>query len=90
LFNPAGSEASFHILPVLLNGKSRGEITLRSANPADPPVTDPKFLTHPFDQRVAIETSRKCMEIAALQPFAKDILDVVAGPKSSSDEDLLV
>jgi len=88
--NPAGSEASFHIVPVLLNGQSRGEVTLKSADPSDRPIVNPNFLTHPFDKRVAIEMSRKCLELAELQPLAKDILDVVDGPKSRSDEDILV
>ena len=33
----------------LLHPRSRGLITLRSADPFDPPVIDPNYLEHPKD-----------------------------------------
>lgn len=38
-----------NIIPCLLHPKSRGYITLRSADPLDPPKIVPKYLTHPDD-----------------------------------------
>lgn len=35
--------------PVLLRPKSKGYVKLRSTNPYDPPIIDPKYLTHPDD-----------------------------------------
>lgn len=40
---------TFSLYPVILRPKSRGYIKLRSANPYDPPIIDPKYLTHPDD-----------------------------------------
>ncbi|RWS00049.1 glucose dehydrogenase (acceptor)-like protein 3 [Dinothrombium tinctorium] len=40
---------TFSLYPVLLRPKSRGFIKLRSTSPYDPPIIDPKYLTHPDD-----------------------------------------
>ena len=39
----------FDIGPMLTVPKSRGSITLRSANPFDHPLIDPNFLSEPED-----------------------------------------
>ncbi|KAF2350100.1 Glucose-methanol-choline oxidoreductase C-terminal [Trinorchestia longiramus] len=35
--------------------KSRGSITLRSSDPADPPLIDPNFLSHPDDVELLVK-----------------------------------
>lgn len=42
-------------LPILIQPDSVGEVTLRSANPADPPVIQPNYLTEPADVQTLIE-----------------------------------
>jgi choline dehydrogenase-like flavoprotein len=88
--DPANSEASLPFFVFLLNGQSRGEVTLQSADPNDPPVINPNLLSHPFDRRVAIEATRQALEILESPAFARDTTGVVDGPKSRSDEDILV
>ena len=39
------------ILPVILHPKSRGTIRLRSDNPLDNPLIDPKYFSHPEDSK---------------------------------------
>ncbi|GFY08497.1 hypothetical protein TNCV_4970241 [Trichonephila clavipes] len=35
----------------VLQPKSRGEVTLRSSDPYDPPIIDPKYFSHPEDMK---------------------------------------
>lgn len=50
---------------------------------------DPKFLSHPFDRRAAIESLRDAFRIAKHGAYTKDNVGELAAPKSDSDEDLL-
>lgn len=45
----------FSVSPVVLHPKSRGDITLRSTNPLDPPVIKANYLTEPEDMATLIE-----------------------------------
>jgi hypothetical protein len=40
---------SYFILPILLHPQSKGTVKLQSKDPFDPPLIDPKYLTHPQD-----------------------------------------
>jgi len=52
---PLRGTHGFTFMTTLLRPKSRGEVKLRSSDPHDPPLIDPKFFTHPEDIRVAVE-----------------------------------
>ena len=81
----AGAEAGVPNVPsgsgITLNSytlrpKSRGTVTLRSANPADLPLVDPNFLADPDDVRVSAEgvrISRDIFSQASLQKYIKRI-----------------
>lgn len=73
-----------------MGGQAAGEVKLRSGNPKDPPLVDPKFLNHPFDRRVAIEAVREAFEFLDLPGLAKDQVRLAMGPIGRSDEDILV
>ena len=56
----------------VLRPKSRGEVALHSANPADPPLIDPAFLSHPDDLAVLMRGARiteAMLESAILAPW---------------------
>lgn len=56
----------------LVTPQSRGTIRLRSANPADQPIVDMRFLSHPDDVTKlerSIEIARTAAASAALKPF---------------------
>jgi choline dehydrogenase len=58
----------------LVAPKSRGEVRLRSANPADRPVVDARFLSHPDDVKAlafGIEMAREIGNSAAMSDFVK-------------------
>ncbi|GMF77715.1 unnamed protein product [Aspergillus oryzae] len=77
------------LLVFMFNAQGRGEVTLQSSDPNVPLLFDPKFLSHPFDRRVAIESLRDAFRIAKSDGYTKDNVMELAGPKSDSDEDLL-
>jgi len=52
-----------------LRPQSRGEIRLASADPLQPPVTDPNYLSAGYDLKVLIEAIRLGREILAAAPF---------------------
>src|SRR5215211_1587521 len=55
-----------------LRPRSIGEVTLRTANPDDPPAIDPAFLTDPYDWEKSLEGfrwGREMMRSKAYQPF---------------------
>ena len=64
----------------LLRPKSRGEVTLKSADPFDDPSIDPKFLSHPDDMQDMIDGYKKMMEVLNTEPFAKYIKDHTQTP----------
>jgi choline dehydrogenase-like flavoprotein len=56
----------------VLRPKSRGNVALHSANPADPPRIDPAFLSHPDDLAVLMQGARiteAMLESPALAPW---------------------
>lgn len=76
---------------VAFNGNhGDGEITLKSSDPNDPPLINPKFLSHPFDRRVAIESVRETLEFMNTPSIAKDQDRLIAGPTGPNDEEILV
>jgi choline dehydrogenase len=59
----------FTLGPTLLSPMSRGKITLRSRNPADPPSIDPAYLTDPADVGPLVEGVKLAQKIAAEKAF---------------------
>lgn len=61
----------------LVTPKSRGTVRLRSANPADRPIVDMRFLSHPFDVAAlerSIAIAREVAHSSAMKPFvAKEV-----------------
>lgn len=68
--------------------QSRGSVTLKSADPADPPISDPKLMSHPYDRRNMIETTRKAYDYITSPGLAKDTIRPFIAPASNSDKDI--
>ncbi len=64
-----GHGLSCHVC--LLRPKSRGEVTLNSADPLDDPLIDPKFLSHPDDVSDLVAGYKKMMSILNKDPVSK-------------------
>ena len=73
-----------------MGGQAAGEVKLRSKNPKNPLLIDPKFLSQPYDRRVAIESVREALELLDLLCLAQDQVHLARGPTGQSDEEILV
>ena len=80
----------YTILPTLLKPKSVGYVSIRSANPLDAPIIDPRYLSHDDDQRVLVEGVKKAVEVMQAEPFGSYCQRLQTPPDRSSDEAILV
>lgn len=55
----------------MLRPKSRGYIKLRSVNPYDHPIIDPKYFSHPEDIHAMVEGMKLSIAIGIAPPFKK-------------------
>ncbi|MSQ97699.1 MAG: choline dehydrogenase [Xanthomonadales bacterium] len=73
-----------------LQPESRGEISLHSANPADAPALQPRYLGTGYDRTMMIECARLSREIFAQPAFSDAVGDeIYPGAALRSDADLL-
>jgi choline dehydrogenase-like flavoprotein len=73
-----------------MNPLSRGELTLRSANPDEPPMMDFHYLEHPYDKESMITAVREAMQIKKTTMMSKYWRGPLSAPKSESTEDIWV
>jgi choline dehydrogenase-like flavoprotein len=71
----------------LLRPKSRGDVTLNSADPFDDPKIDPKFLSHPDDVRDMIAGYKKMMKVMNKAPLSKYTSKHVLNPIDLDDDE---
>lgn len=83
-----GDQVITFIAAVMNSQSTVGSITLASANPADSPLIDVRYVVHPYDRRVAIEALRAIIEYSTVPTFAAITEKRIEGPVSDSDEDL--
>ncbi|GFV94762.1 hypothetical protein TNCV_3864851 [Trichonephila clavipes] len=62
IYGPYKEKPFYWCLSQILHPKSKGEVTLRSSDPYDPPIIDPKYFSHPKDMEVIIAGLKKCKE----------------------------
>ncbi len=63
-------EHGFTIGSVAVQPKSVGSVALRSPDPADPPVIEPRYLSNPDDLRVIVEGVKLARRVAATKALA--------------------
>jgi len=81
----------FTVATVLLQPKSFGSVTLRSADPGDPPLIDPAFLTDPAgdDHRLVLHGIRLARKVVAGEPLAAYVGEErLPGATCATDEEL--
>lgn len=71
VYVPYQSFDTFSMYPVLLRPKSRGYIKLRSSSPLDPPIINPRYLTHPDDIHSMVD-AMKISIAAGLAPAYRE------------------
>jgi choline dehydrogenase len=83
-FMPSGR--AFAIVPVLLYPKSRGEISLASADPARAPAIDPRYFADEDDMRVLLEAHRLAQRITRSKVLDHCRGELLAAEAASDDE----
>jgi choline dehydrogenase len=78
----------FHLGLNVLRPRSRGSVTLASADPVDRPLIDPNFLADPDDLRLNIAGLRRNCEIIRARPFDGVRDAIFPDAPSMSDADL--
>ena len=84
------TEPGMTIYGQLLNLTSEGTVRLRSANPDDPPVIKPNWLTTEYDRQSAVamvKYMRRYVQQPALEPYVGE--ELVPGDVCQSDADIL-
>lgn len=64
-------DSGYSILPTLLKPKSRGYVSLRSANPFDAPIIQPNYLAEQADVEQLIKGVQKAYEVMQAKAFDK-------------------
>ena len=72
----------------LLRPKSRGSVTLQSADPAAPPRIDPKFYDHPDDLETMVKAFKITRRIMDAEPLAKWRTAEMYSADVRSDDDI--
>lgn len=57
-YQPKVHSESFSLYPVMLRPKSKGYIELRSVNPYEPPIIEPRYLTHEEDIQKMVDAMK--------------------------------
>jgi choline dehydrogenase len=72
--------------PILLKPRSTGSITLRSADPKDKPIIDPRYLTDDAgaDRAALMAGLRMCAKIAK-SPALRDVIGKIARPLGATE-----
>jgi choline dehydrogenase len=74
--------------PILLKPRSKGTITLRSADPSDKPIIDPAYLTDDAGaDRAALMAGLRMCAVIAKSAALKGIIGKVARPRGATDLD---
>jgi choline dehydrogenase-like flavoprotein len=82
--------SGFTMIAYQLRPESRGQIKLKTANPADPPAVYPNYLATDTDQRAIVAGLKLCRRLLAnphLQRFIES--EFLPGPAVQTDEQLL-
>ncbi|XP_043247922.1 glucose dehydrogenase [FAD, quinone]-like [Colletes gigas] len=77
-FAPVAYKDTITIAPVLLHPKSKGEVKLRSSDPSDPPLIDPKYLSNKDDISILVDGLRfvkKLVETDAMSTVGASIYE---------------
>ncbi|XP_043257487.1 glucose dehydrogenase [FAD, quinone]-like [Colletes gigas] len=71
VYKPIENQDAWSIWPILQNPRSIGKLTLRSADPFEPPKMDPNFFEHPADIEIILEGIKHAINVSKTVHFQK-------------------
>ncbi|XP_015119141.1 glucose dehydrogenase [FAD, quinone] isoform X2 [Diachasma alloeum] len=71
VFKQYQGQDGFSIVPIVLHPKSRGRITLRSADPFHSPILEANYFENEHDLQTMVRGIKKAIEVASSHPFYK-------------------
>jgi choline dehydrogenase len=80
------------VAAILLQPRSVGEVRLRSADPLDPPIVDPRYLSDAggHDAGVLLVGIRQARRILAREPLGREVAgEILPGADARGDDELL-
>ncbi|KAJ0164170.1 Pyranose dehydrogenase 3 [Colletotrichum tanaceti] len=78
------------LVNILMHPLSRGTVLIESIDPFRPPLIDPRYLSHPYDGRVLVESLRFNRELLATAPIRElGAEETLPGAATQSDEEIL-
>jgi choline dehydrogenase len=86
------TEHGFTLAVVLLRPRSSGTVTLRSADPLDPPAIDPRYLTDAEgeDAHTLLHGLRLARRVVSAEPLSRFVeSELLPGSEAQADEQLL-
>ncbi|WP_293909157.1 GMC oxidoreductase [Deinococcus sp.] len=87
---PGSAPHHFSVGPVLVDVRSRGRLSLHSADPDAPPIIDPQYLADERDRSSLIAGVRLARQIAAASPLAElSGGEVLPGLAAQTDAEIL-
>jgi choline dehydrogenase len=82
--------SGFTMIAYQLRPESRGRITLKSANPGDPPAMFPNYLSAEIDRRTIVDGLKLCRRVLAQPQLAHFVeSEFLPGPDVQTDDELL-
>lgn len=85
--SPTGATMTIHVS--VMKPRSVGRLRLRSSDPADAPLIDPAYFTHPDDMPRMLTAVRAARQLAKTSPLAEVALQELApGPGITDPDDL--
>ena len=86
------TEDGFTLAVVLLQPRSTGTVTLRSADPLEPPAIDPRYLSDPegHDVRTLLHGLRLARRVVAHEPLSRFVAaEMLPGADAQTDDELV-
>jgi choline dehydrogenase len=85
----SAQRSGYKIWSVLMHPKSRGAVSLASADPHDKPVIDPRYLSHPDDLADLIDAMRHAQKITrspSLAGHTESVYPAIGAPDAEFEE----
>jgi len=90
---PIAFESSSKVLTfvaAVMNAQSSGSVTLASSDPTAQALVDVNYLSHPYDQRVVIESLRSITAMSEVPSLAAITEKRIEGPPSDADDETIL